>query len=123
MSGLPFETLWTMPQRDLEHSMKMPVSALRWQLAGTLVSTVLLVSAPTASAVTASTREAPGQAQTARDSGIATEALSSYRGVQGGNLCLLARCAVGGSGASGGTGPSNTQGFNLCLLALCNVRP
>ncbi|MFD7718123.1 hypothetical protein [Streptomyces sp. NPDC059814] len=50
-------------------------------------------------------------------------ATSVYRGVQGGNLCLLARCSVGSSTAGGNAGPSNTQGFNLCLLALCTVRP
>ncbi|MGW8327480.1 hypothetical protein ACWGNF_24595 [Streptomyces sp. NPDC055808] len=47
----------------------------------------------------------------------------AYRGVQGGNLCLLSRCSVGGSATGSNSGPSNTQGFNLCLLAVCGVRP
>ncbi|MFI1223753.1 MULTISPECIES: hypothetical protein [unclassified Streptomyces] len=105
--------------------MKLPVPALRWRLVGTVVGSVLLVAAPTASAVAASPEAAPRPAHSAREAGPAAAGplASSYRGIQGGNLCLLARCTVGESGPGGHTGPSNTQGFNLCLLALCTVRP
>lgn len=102
--------------------MKIPVPALRWQLVGALVGTVLLASAPAASA-SSSSEVAPRQAHTAREGGISSGPLAFYRGIQGGNLCLLARCTVGESGPGGHPGPSNTQGFNLCLLALCSVRP
>ncbi|MFI7288750.1 hypothetical protein ACIBRY_19180 [Streptomyces anulatus] len=105
--------------------MKIPVPALRWQLVGALVGTVLLASAPAASAAASSpsSEVAPSQAPTAREGGTSSGPLAFYRGIQGGNLCLLARCTVGESGPGGHTGPSNTQGFNLCLLALCTVRP
>ncbi|MGW6288483.1 hypothetical protein [Streptomyces sp. NPDC055107] len=113
--------------------MKIPVPALRWQLVGALAGAVLLATAPAASAAAASpspsaassSEVAPGQAPAspARESGTSSGPLAFYRGVQGGNLCLLARCTVGESGPGGHTGPSNTQGFNLCLLALCTVRP
>ncbi|MEU6956032.1 hypothetical protein [Streptomyces sp. NPDC045714] len=107
--------------------MKIPVPALRWQLVGALVGTVLLASAPAASASSSSSSSsseaAPRQAPTAREGGTSSGPLAFYRGIQGGNLCLLARCTVGESGPGGHTGPSNTQGFNLCLLALCTVRP
>ncbi|MEU5285607.1 hypothetical protein N7925_06665 [Streptomyces sp. CA-278952] len=104
--------------------MKIPVPALRWQLVGALVGTVLLASAPAASAAASSSSEvAPRQAHSAREGGTSSGPLAFYRGIQGGNLCLLARCTVGASGPGGHTGPSNTQGFNLCLLALCTVRP
>ncbi|MFJ9107336.1 hypothetical protein [Streptomyces sp. NPDC102283] len=110
--------------------MKIPVPALRWQLVGALVGTVLLASAPTASAAVASSSSssevAPRQAPLtpiAREGGASSGPLAFYRGIQGGNLCLLARCTVGESGPGGHPGPSNTQGFNLCLLALCTVRP
>ncbi|MEV7114317.1 hypothetical protein [Streptomyces anulatus] len=104
--------------------MKIPVPALRWQLIGALVGTVLLASAPAASAAASPSSDvAPRQAHTAREGGTSSGPLAHYRGIQGGNLCLLARCSVGESGPGGHTGPSNTQGFNLCLLALCTVRP
>ncbi|MFD8057848.1 hypothetical protein ACFXA0_27345 [Streptomyces cyaneofuscatus] len=102
--------------------MKIPIPAPRWQLVGALVGTVLLASAPAASAA-APSEVSPRQAQTAREGGTPAGPLALYRGIQGGNLCLLARCTVGQSGPGGHTGPSNTQGFNLCLLALCTVRP
>ncbi|PCG83891.1 hypothetical protein CIB93_22195 [Streptomyces sp. WZ.A104] len=102
--------------------MKIPLPALRWPLVGALVGTVLLASAPAASAASSSD-VAPRQAHTAREGGTSTGPLAFYRGIQGGNLCLLARCTVGESGPGSHTGPSNTQGFNLCLLALCTVRP
>lgn len=103
--------------------MKLPVPALRWQLVGAVVGTVLVVTAPAASAATAAPEAAPRQTHSVREAGSAAGPFSSYRGIQGGNLCLLARCTVGESGPGGHTGPSNTQGFNLCLLALCTVRP
>ncbi|MFJ5046490.1 hypothetical protein [Streptomyces sp. NPDC088719] len=108
--------------------MNIPVPALRWRLVGALAGAVLLASAsaPAASAAASpspSSEVAPRQAPTARESGTSSGPLAFYRGVQGGNLCLLARCTVGESGPGGHTGPSNTQGFNLCLLALCTVRP
>lgn len=102
--------------------MKIPTPALRWQLVGALVGTALLASAPAASAAGPS-EVAPRQAHTASEGGTSSGPLALYRGIQGGNLCLLARCTVGESGPDGHTGPSNTQGFNLCLLALCTVRP
>ncbi|MFD5200509.1 hypothetical protein ACFWM7_10230 [Streptomyces sp. NPDC058375] len=102
--------------------MQIPLPALRWPLVGALVGTVLLAAAPAASAASPS-EVAPRQAHAAREAAPATGSPGFYRGIQGGNLCLLARCTVGESGPGGHTGPSNTQGFNLCLLALCTVRP
>lgn len=103
--------------------MKIPVPALRWQLVGTVVGAVLLATAPAVSAVAATPETAPRQTHSAREAGSAAGPFAFYRGIQGGNLCLLARCTVGESGPGGHAGPSNTQGFNLCLLALCTVRP
>ncbi|WP_016906358.1 hypothetical protein [Streptomyces xiaopingdaonensis] len=47
------------------------------------------------------------------------QAAPGYRGAQGFNLCLLARCSLGTG--SPGVGLSQTQGGNLCLLATCAV--
>ncbi|WP_084996651.1 hypothetical protein [Streptomyces sp. S8] len=102
--------------------MNLSVPALRWQLVGALVGVTLLVAAPAASAAP-SPRAAPGQAQAVPGEVSAPGPAAFYRGIQGGNLCLLARCTVGDAGTGGRPGPSNTQGFNLCLLALCTVRP
>ncbi|MCT6781862.1 hypothetical protein LXH09_35055 [Streptomyces sp. CS7] len=102
--------------------MKLPVPALRWQFVGALVGATLLAAAPAASAAP-SPQAAPRQAQAVPGETAAPGPAAFYRGIQGGNLCLLARCTVGDSGTGGHPGPSNTQGFNLCLLALCTVRP
>ncbi|MEU6108653.1 hypothetical protein ABZ853_09675 [Streptomyces albidoflavus] len=82
-------------------------------LAATCATTaaLLLAGAATASATTASTPAPPDR----------TPLTSLYRGVQGGNLCLLAHCTIG---TTNDPAPiSNTQGANLCLLAVCSVRP
>ncbi|MGW6720217.1 hypothetical protein [Streptomyces sp. NPDC054995] len=103
--------------------MKIPVPNRRWQLVATVVGAVLLASAPAASAATVTPEAAPRQSSSAREAGSMVGPFASYRGIQGGNLCLLARCTVGESTPGGHAGSSNTQGFNLCLLALCTVRP
>ncbi|MGW1100719.1 hypothetical protein ACWD5W_33520 [Streptomyces sp. NPDC002455] len=111
--------------------MKLPPTALRWAAASAAAGALLLTAAPGAGAVTShqpTLRQAESIRPTGADGGTAAAAsdagpLGSYRGVQGGNLCLLARCTVGDSGPEGHAGPSNTQGFNLCLLAACTVRP
>ncbi|MEW2189341.1 hypothetical protein AB0905_05065 [Streptomyces microflavus] len=102
--------------------MNLSVPALRWHLVGALVGATLLAAAPAASAAP-SPQAAPRQAQAVPGEVAAPGPAAFYRGIQGGNLCLLARCTVGDSGTGGRPGPSNTQGFNLCLLALCTVRP
>ncbi|WP_019547812.1 hypothetical protein [Streptomyces sulphureus] len=53
--------------------------------------------------------DTPGTQQAAHD----------YRGTQGFNLCLLARCTLGTG--SPGAGLSQIQGGNLCFLATCDV--
>ncbi|MER5813865.1 hypothetical protein [Streptomyces californicus] len=98
--------------------MKLLASAPRWPFVGALVGAAILAAAPAASAAP-SAPAAPRQTQAAPAPGLD----AFYRGIQGGNLCLLARCTVGDAGAGAHPGPSNTQGFNLCLLALCTVRP
>ncbi|MET9768780.1 hypothetical protein [Streptomyces sp. NPDC006415] len=104
--------------------MNLPVPALRRQFVGALVGAVLLAAAaPAASAAAPAPQAAPRQVQAAPGETAAVGPAAFYRGIQGGNLCLLARCTVGDSGTGGHPGPSNTQGFNLCLLALCTVRP
>ncbi len=102
--------------------MNLPVPTLRRQLVGALVGATLLVAAPAASAAP-SPQAAPGRAQAVPGEAAAPGPAAFYRGIQGGNLCLLASCTVGDSGTGGRPGPSNTQGFNLCLLAMCTVRP
>ncbi|MGW0937729.1 hypothetical protein [Streptomyces sp. NPDC002666] len=104
--------------------MNIPVRVPRWGV--TLAAAGMLVVASAAGAGAATPRQGPAQVDKSiradqPDRGTAASALG-YRGVQGGNLCLLSRCSVGDS-AGGSSGPSNTQGFNLCLLALCTVRP
>ncbi|MFF2728935.1 hypothetical protein ACFVS9_13665 [Streptomyces sp. NPDC058008] len=111
-----------------------PTAALRWAATTAAAGVLLLAAAPGAGAAT--TRQAApvqteptGYAATDTRSTAGSRAwtdggrLGSYRGIQGGNLCLLARCAVGNSGPGGHAGPSNTQGFNLCLLSACTVSP
>ncbi|MFJ6701059.1 hypothetical protein ACIQM4_34090 [Streptomyces sp. NPDC091272] len=96
--------------------------------AGTRPTTSAAANSPDRQAVTVRQappdRQAPTgrQALPDRQAPPARQALWNYRGVQGGNLCLLSRCTVG-SGTAGSQGPSNTQGFNLCLLSACDVRP
>ncbi|MDX3324964.1 MULTISPECIES: hypothetical protein [Streptomyces] len=113
---------------------KLPPTALRGAAASAAAGALLLTAAPGAGAVTShqpSLRQAESIRPTGADGGTAAGGaaasdagpLGPYRGVQGGNLCLLARCTVGDSGPEGHTGPGNTQGFNLCLLAACTVRP
>ncbi|AXG82701.1 hypothetical protein DVK44_17860 [Streptomyces paludis] len=103
--------------------MRIPVSITRLATA-TVAAGALLMSVSTGanafgavdSARTTTSAEDRGQQST--DS----RPLSNiYRGIQGGNLCLLARCTVGDSAGSGGS--SQTQGANICLLATCVVRP
>ncbi|MET8061196.1 hypothetical protein [Streptomyces microflavus] len=98
--------------------MNRVVPVLRRALVPAAAGALLLISAPGAEAAASPERTArPAQ------STPAAGPLAAYRGIQGGNLCLLARCTVGDSGPAGHVGPSNTQGFNLCLLAVCTVRP
>ncbi|WP_312885818.1 hypothetical protein [Streptomyces physcomitrii] len=85
---------------------------------------LLLVSAGAAGATTGDSGSAESRTLSTRAAGEPSPLAAladAYRGVQGGNLCLLSQCTVGDSGPN--SGPSNTQGFNLCLLALCTVRP
>ncbi|WP_233518483.1 hypothetical protein [Streptomyces corynorhini] len=96
----------------------MPVSLKRWGAATVTAGIVLISGAASASAADGrTTASATQQTRTTTASPLA----GSYRGIQGANFCLLARCTVGDSGP--GTGPSNTQGINFCLLALCTIRP
>jgi len=96
--------------------LNIPVSAIRWGAAAAAAGVLMMSAATGASAATA-----PATAP-ARTTSAKTVSLPSYTGIQGGNLCLLSRCVVGGSGTAGGpVGPSNTQGFNLCLLSLCTI--
>ncbi|MFD0023011.1 hypothetical protein [Streptomyces sp. NPDC058382] len=105
----------------MKFSAGVPRPFLTLAAAGALV----MASAAGAGAVSAAGQPAPAghsiRADQSRGGGIAST--GSYRGVQGGNLCLLSRCSVGESAPGRDAGPSNTQGFNLCLLALCTVRP
>lgn len=102
--------------------MKPFAPTVRRSFVGALVAAALLAAAPVASAAT-SAPEVPRQRQAAPAAAAAPGLAAFYRGIQGGNLCLLARCTVGDSVSGAHPGPSNTQGFNLCLLALCTVRP
>lgn len=120
--------------RDVWRTQEASPTALRGAAASAAAGALLLTAAPGAGAVTShqpSLRQAESIRPTGADGGTAAGGaaasdagpLGSYRGVQGGNLCLLARCTVGDSGPEGHAGPGNTQGFNLCLLAACTVRP
>ncbi|MGW6202927.1 hypothetical protein ACWF9B_04665 [Streptomyces sp. NPDC055089] len=105
--------------------MNITAGVPRWGV--TLAAAGVLVVASAAGAGAAGLRQVPVPVNKSipadqPDRGAAASALA-YRGVQGGNLCLLSRCSVGDSTPGGDSGPSNTQGFNLCLLALCTVRP
>lgn len=105
--------------------MKFAATALRWSAATAAAGALLMSTAAVAGA--AEFREPTGpkaqsiQTDPPREASSATT--YAYRGVQGGNLCLLSLCSVGGPASGGNAGPSNTQGFNLCLLAVCGVRP
>ncbi|MFG2595886.1 hypothetical protein [Streptomyces sp. NPDC048462] len=101
--------------------MNIPTAVPRWCAALAAAGVLVITSAAGAGAAGAHGRTAPGDGSI-RAAQPAWTPLA-YRGVQGGNLCLLARCSVGDSAGGGNAGPSNTQGFNLCLLALCTVRP
>ncbi|MYX71022.1 hypothetical protein [Streptomyces sp. SID3915] len=110
--------------------MNLVPTALRWAVASAAAGTLLLTAAPGAGAATAPQtphRQGESIRTVGTDSrpttGWDAGPLGGYRGIQGGNLCLLARCTVGDSGPWEHSGPSNTQGFNLCLLAACTVRP
>ncbi|MFF2140037.1 hypothetical protein [Streptomyces sp. NPDC058193] len=105
--------------------MNLPANVLRWG-AATTAAGALLMSTGTVAGATEGRGSAAPKVQSIRvdhprDASSATT--YAYRGVQGGNLCLLSRCSVGGPNSGGNAGPSNTQGFNLCLLAICGVRP
>ncbi|WP_093802152.1 hypothetical protein [Streptomyces sp. Wb2n-11] len=105
--------------------MNLPATVLRWG-AATAAAGALLMSTATAAGAAEAREPAAPKAQSIRaDQPRETPSATTYayRGVQGGNLCLLSRCSVGGPASGGNAGPSNTQGFNLCLLAVCGVRP
>ncbi|MFJ4880733.1 hypothetical protein ACIP93_36745 [Streptomyces sp. NPDC088745] len=105
--------------------MKFIATALRWS-AATAATGALLMSTATIAAAAESQEPAGPRVQSIRADQPREASWANayaYRGVQGGNLCLLSRCSVGGPAAGGDAGPSNTQGFNLCLLAVCGVRP
>ncbi|WP_328315886.1 hypothetical protein [Streptomyces sp. NBC_00388] len=106
--------------------MRIPVSLPRWGTATAAAGLLLLVSAGGAAAASpagAQPSAAPAHS-TGRQAPVARSLADAYRGIQGVNFCLLARCTVGDQGSdSGSTGPSNTQGANFCLLAVCTVRP
>ncbi|MFD4985630.1 hypothetical protein [Streptomyces sp. NPDC058374] len=104
--------------------MKTRTALTRLAAATATTAALLLTGAATASAAapdtprpTANTSIRPTDSAPADRSPLT----SLYRGVQGGNLCLLAHCTVGGD--EGSAQVSNTQGANLCLLAVCSVRP
>lgn len=105
--------------------MKFAATALRWSAATAAAGALLMSTAAVAGA--AEFREPTGPKAQSIQTDQPREAYSAttyaYRGVQGGNLCLLSLCSVGGPASGGNAGPSNTQGFNLCLLAICGVRP
>lgn len=105
--------------------MKFPAGVPRWSLTVAAAGVLVIVSAAGAGAASANGQTVPRGNSIRADQPRGGDAASThaYRGVQGGNLCLLSRCSVGGSAPGGNAGPSNTQGFNLCLLALCTVRP
>ncbi|MFJ7417224.1 hypothetical protein ACIQXD_01230 [Streptomyces uncialis] len=100
-------------------------TALRWSVVTAAAGALLMSTATIAGGAEAREPAAP-TAQSIRSDQphpASSAAAHAYRGVQGGNLCLLSRCSVGGPASWGNAGPSNTQGFNLCLLAVCGVRP
>ncbi|MFE7076905.1 hypothetical protein ACFU96_43125 [Streptomyces sp. NPDC057620] len=109
--------------------MNLPTAVLRWGAVSTAAAALLIGAAASAGAAEpgeASSRQTysavPNQADDA--SSAPGTYSTAYRGVQGGNLCLLSDCSVGGSSTGEqSSGPSNTQGFNLCLLSRCGVRP
>lgn len=105
--------------------MKFAATALRWSAATAAAGALLMSTATIAGAADAHEPSGPKaqsiRADQPREAPSATA--YAYRGVQGGNLCLLSRCSVGGPSSGDNAGPSNTQGFNLCLLAVCGVRP
>lgn len=107
--------------------MKHTATLLRWGAATAAAGALLMSTATIAGATVTHEPPAPKAQSIRTDQPRETPSprTYAYRGVQGGNLCLLSRCSVGGTQAGDGnnTGPSNTQGFNLCLLAICDVRP
>ncbi|MET4921373.1 hypothetical protein P3L51_03180 [Streptomyces sp. PSRA5] len=103
--------------------MKIPASITRLTVA-TAAAGALLLSASTGANAFSASDSSRGTAisEKSGQQGTGTGPLSNvYRGIQGGNLCLLAHCTVGDSAGSGGS--SQTQGANICLLAVCTVRP
>ncbi|MGW8889264.1 hypothetical protein [Streptomyces sp. NPDC055749] len=105
--------------------MKFRATALRWSAATAVAGALMMSTASIAGAAEAREPTTPaGQSIRADQPREAPSATNyAYRGVQGGNLCLVSRCSVGGHASGDNAGPSNTQGFNLCLLAVCSVRP
>ncbi|MEW2546246.1 hypothetical protein AB0910_10810 [Streptomyces sp. NPDC047002] len=90
---------------------------------GTATATAGLLLAATGAAAAAAPHHTASQRAAAAP--LPRLETAAYQGVQGINLCLLARCSLGG-GTPGDTAPggvSNTQGGNLCLLAVCSVGP
>ncbi|MGW5860730.1 hypothetical protein ACWFRJ_00970 [Streptomyces sp. NPDC055239] len=105
--------------------MNIPVTVLRWGAATAAAGALLLSTATVAGATEVREPTAPKTQSIRPDQPreASPAAAYAYRGIQGGNLCLLSRCSVGGHDSGDNAGPSNTQGFNLCLLAVCGVRP
>lgn len=93
------------------------------RLAATCATTaaLLLTGAAAASATTPHSTTAHSTTASTPAPPDRTPLTSLYRGVQGGNLCLLAHCTIGTTNDPARI--SNTQGANLCLLAVCSVRP
>lgn len=103
--------------------MRIPVSITRLATATVAAGALLMSLSTSANAFgpVDSVRTTASSENGGQQSAGAGPLSNVYRGIQGGNLCLLARCTVGDSGGS--AGPSQTQGANICLLAICTVRP
>lgn len=108
--------------------MNLPATVLRWGAVSTAAGALLIAAATSAGAATpeeTTSRQTHSALSNQYGGAPSAQGISStaYRGVQGGNLCLLSDCSVGSSAGEQSSGPSNTQGFNLCLLSRCGVRP
>ncbi|WP_240434918.1 hypothetical protein [Streptomyces sp. YIM 130001] len=107
------------------------MTAIAQRIGAVSVATGALLISASVSAGAAAPQEAAGSPtysarsnQPGAEPTLSGAYTAAYRGVQGGNFCLLSACSVGGHSSGGqNAGPSNTQGFNLCLLSRCGVRP